>query len=112
MAEEEKVEIHRGLKGVYFERSPVSFIDGRAGELRYRGYSIHDLARHASFEETACLLLEGELPDRDRLDAFGAELRAARVLPEPVLEIIRLGKDAHPRRRWCARACASPPRCR
>ena len=39
-----KVEIHRGLKGVYFDRSRVCFIDGRAGELRYRGYSIHDLA--------------------------------------------------------------------
>ena len=32
--------IHRGLKDVYFERSPTTFIDGKAGELRYRGYSI------------------------------------------------------------------------
>ena len=40
-------EIHRGLKGVYFDRSRVCFIDGRAGELRYRGYSIHDLAELA-----------------------------------------------------------------
>ncbi len=65
MSEENvKIEIHRGLKGVYFERSRVCFIDGRAGELRYRGYSIHDLARHSSFEETCFLLLKGELPQR------------------------------------------------
>ena len=44
MSAEEKIEIHRGLKGVYFERSGTTFIDGKAGELRYRGYSIHDLA--------------------------------------------------------------------
>ena len=53
----EKIEIHRGLKGVYFDRSQVCHIDGRAGELRYRGYSIHDLAEHCSFEEVAYLLM-------------------------------------------------------
>ena len=47
-----KIQIHRGLKGVYFDRSPTSFIDGRAGTLLYRGYSIHDLAAHSTFEET------------------------------------------------------------
>ncbi len=96
MADEEKVEIHRGLKGVYFERSPVSFIDGRAGELRYRGYSIHDLAEHSTFEETAYLLLHGELPARGELDAFDTALKAERALPDPVLDVIRLLKDAHP----------------
>ena len=49
MSAEEKIEIHRGLKGVYFERSATTFIDGKAGELRYRGYSIHDLARAFEF---------------------------------------------------------------
>ena len=48
-SENEKVDIHRGLKGVYFDRSKVCFIDGRAGELRYRGYSIHDLAERSTF---------------------------------------------------------------
>ena len=38
------VKINRGLKGIYFERSGVSHIDGAKGELSYRGYSIHDLA--------------------------------------------------------------------
>ena len=58
----QEVTIHRGLKGVYFERSGVSDIDGRAGQLRYRGYSIHDLAEHSTFEETACLLLDVRMP--------------------------------------------------
>ena len=44
--EAEKIQINRGLKGVYFERSGVSVIDGRKGELSYRGYSIHELAEH------------------------------------------------------------------
>ena len=96
MSSEEKATIHRGLKGVYFERSPVSFIDGRAGELRYRGYSIHDLAQHSTFEETAYLLLRGELPTAPELDAFDAELKAARALPAPIYEIIGLLKHAHP----------------
>jgi citrate synthase len=93
---EERIEIQRGLKGVYFDRSKVCFIDGRAGELRYRGYSIHDLAAHSTFEETCYLLLRGELPTRSQLDVFSAELKSARTLPEPVLDVIRIVKDAHP----------------
>ena len=92
----EKIEIQRGLKGVYFDRSRVCYIDGRAGELRYRGYSIHDLAQRSTFEETCYLLLKGELPDRAALDAFTAELKAARALPEGVLDVIRGIRTAHP----------------
>ena len=92
----EKTDIHRGLKGVYFDRSRVCFIDGRAGELLYRGYSIHDLAERSTFEETCYLLLYGELPSRDALAGFEAELKAARMLPGPVYDIIRAVKDAHP----------------
>jgi citrate synthase len=93
---EEKIEIHRGLKGVYFDRSRVCYIDGRAGELRYRGYSIHDLAQHSTFEEACHLLLKGELPTRAQLDAFTQELKAARRLPEGILEVVRTVKTAHP----------------
>ena len=91
-----EIRIHRGLKGVYFERSATTFIDGREGELRYRGYSIHDLAEHSSFEETAYLLFHGELPTAAQLAAFDAELKAARVLPEAVIEIVRSLAGAHP----------------
>jgi citrate synthase len=88
--------IHRGLKDVYFERSAATFIDGKAGELRYRGYSIHDLAQHSTFEETAYLLLHGELPTAPQLEAFTAELERARHLPPTVLDIIAAIKTAHP----------------
>jgi citrate synthase len=92
----EPIKIQRGLKGDYFDRSPCTFIDGKAGELRYRGYSIHDLAEHSSFEETAWLLLHGELPNKQQLAAFEADLKAARKLPAPVTDIIRAIKTAHP----------------
>ena len=92
----EKIEIQRGLKGVYFDRSRVCYIDGRAGELRYRGYSIHDLAQRSTFEETCYLLLKGELPTRAQLEAFTQELKAARALPEGVIEVIRTIQTAHP----------------
>lgn len=92
----EAIKIQRGLKGVYFDRSPCTFIDGRAGELRYRGYSIHDLAEHSSFEETAWLLLHGELPNRQQLAEFDADLKAARKLPGVAVDIIRSIRMAHP----------------
>jgi citrate synthase len=92
----EPIKIHRGLKGVYFDRSPCTFIDGRIGELRYRGYSIHDLAERSSFEETAWLLLHGELPNKAKLTQFDAQLKVARELPAPILDIIRTIKSAHP----------------
>ena len=92
----EKVEIHRGLKGVYFDRSRVCFIDGRAGELLYRGYSIHDLAERSTFEETCYLLLHGELPTREALARFDAELKSSRRLPASVYDIIRAVREAHP----------------
>ena len=88
--------VHRGLKGVYFERSPTTYIDGQSGELRYRGYSIHDLAANSTFEETAYLLLKGDLPTQAEQDAFVSQLRAGRTLPDPVYDLIRAFKDAHP----------------
>ena len=96
MSDEEETKIHRGLKGVYFDRSAASSIDGRAGELHYRGYSIHDLAEHSSFEETAYLLLKEELPSRAQLEAFDAELKAARTLPEPLYDVITSIAKSHP----------------
>src|SRR5437868_1169963 len=94
--ETETEAIHRGLKGVYFDRSRVCYIDGRAGELRYRGYSIHDLAERSTFEETCYLLLHGELPSRGQLADFDSALKKARALPKEILELIALVKTAHP----------------
>ena len=95
-ATDEQIQIHRGLNGVYFDRSDVCFIDGRTGELRYRGYSIHDLAERSSFEETAYLLFHGDLPTSDERAKFDRELRDARTLPASAIEVIRAIKDAHP----------------
>ena len=92
----DQVKINRGLKGVYFERSGVSHIDGAKGELSYRGYSIHDLATHSTFEEVAYLLIHGELPNQQELNAFEDNLKAARELPIAVHDVIRAAKDGHP----------------
>ncbi len=92
----EEVRVYRGLKGVHFDRSPTTYIDGRAGELRYWGYSIHDLAEHSTFEETAYLLLNGRLPDAGQLESFEARLKAGRRLPERVFDIIDRCRGGHP----------------
>jgi citrate synthase len=92
----EPIKVHRGLRGVYFDRSPCTFIDGKVGNLRYRGYSIHDLAERSTFEETAWLLLNGELPTRAQLTAFEADLRSARTLPGTIIDVIRAVASAHP----------------
>ncbi|MCE8509605.1 citrate (Si)-synthase [Ruegeria pomeroyi] len=92
----DEVKINRGLVGVYFERSGVSHIDGSQGELSYRGYSIHDLATHSTFEEVAYLLIHGALPSVAELADFDARLKAARSLPPAAFDIIRSTKDGHP----------------
>jgi len=89
------VKINRGLKGIYFERSGVSHIDGAKGELFYRGYTIHDLAENGTFEEVAHLLIYGELPTEAELVGFRTELAKAR-LPAEILDLITLIKDGHP----------------
>jgi citrate synthase len=96
MSDAKVVSVHRGLKDIYFDRSEASFIDGKAGELRYRGYSIHDLAQHSTFEETVYLLIHGELPKREEFSRFQDELVSARQIPPAVAELIGKIKDGHP----------------
>ncbi|MGV9251399.1 citrate/2-methylcitrate synthase [Streptomyces sp. NPDC003697] len=95
-APDDRAAVHRGLEGVVFDRTAITHIDGVAGVLEYRGYSIHDLAAHASFEEVAHLLIHGELPDATSLEGFSKELLAARALPGPVLDLARSLAHAHP----------------
>ncbi|MFW2542714.1 citrate/2-methylcitrate synthase [Primorskyibacter sp. 2E107] len=90
------VKINRGLKGIYFERSGVSHIDGAAGELLYRGYTIHDLAEQSTFEEVCYLLIHGDLPDAAQLADFDARMKAARQLPDAIHDVIHATKDGHP----------------
>ena len=77
----EDITIHRGLTGVYFDRSATTYIDGKEGVLEYRGYNINELAQHSTFEETGYLLIHGELPTQAQLDEFDAGLKDARQLP-------------------------------
>ena len=92
----ENVKINRGLKGIYFERSAVSHIDGSAGTLSYCGYSIDALATQSTFEEVSYLLIHGDLPTQAELADFDAKLKDARELPASVYDVIRATKDGHP----------------
>lgn len=92
----ENVKINRGLKGIYFERSAVSHIDGSAGTLSYRGYSIDALATQSTFEEVSYLLIYGDLPTQAELADFDAKLKDARELHASVYDVIRATKDGHP----------------
>ncbi|MEE9198306.1 MAG: citrate/2-methylcitrate synthase [Dehalococcoidia bacterium] len=92
----EEIKLNRGLKGVYFDKSEASFIDGSAGKLLYRGYSIHDLAEKSTFEETTYLLLFGELPTRQQLAELDNQLKSSRQIPDGIYDIIRSVQKAHP----------------
>src|SRR5262249_21798015 len=68
----EAIKIQRGLKGVYFDRSPCTFIDGKAGGPRYRGYSIYDLAAPSNFQGTTWPSLNRGMPTKPPLDTFAS----------------------------------------
>jgi citrate synthase len=77
-------DLKRGLEGVLVAESELSFIDGDAGQLVYRGYDIADLAEGASYEEVVYLLWYGHLPNRDELAEFSSAMAAERSLDENV----------------------------
>jgi citrate synthase len=79
-----------GLEDIVAAHSHICDLDGKLGKLTYFGVDIHDLANYASFEETAYLLWHGVLPDRSQLDEVMEQLQAARSLPGPVSEFMRL----------------------
>ena len=86
-----------GLRGVTVADTRISFIDGEEGILLYRGYRIEQLAERSSFLETAWLLLNDALPDKEELDSFSAQIEEARQLPAFVFESLsRLPKHAVP----------------
>lgn len=86
-----------GLRNVAVSESRISSIDGERGILAYRGIDIHALAEASGFEETAFLLHAGRLPRKDELQAFSAELRRERAVPDGVLAVARqLPRAAHP----------------
>ncbi len=96
MAKDSKVELKKGFRDVYFDRTTTSLIVGKPGKLLYRGYNIDDLAEHSTFEETSYLLLYGQLPTSAQLASFTTDLKGSRTLPDEVLQIIDLTKNTHP----------------
>ena len=70
-----------GLAGVVVGDSAICTCGIEDQTLSYRGYSISDLAKHASFEETAYLLLHGKLPSQEELTAYCSKLKKLRDLP-------------------------------
>jgi len=79
----------KGLEGVVATPSSICYVFGEEGRLIYRGYDIHDLADHSTFEETAYLLLRGDLPTRDQLKALVGQLKAEQKLPRVVQRVIK-----------------------
>jgi len=77
--------------------STITFLDGEKGILRYRGYPIDVLASECSFMEVSYLLLYGELPNTDQLNAFRSNLRRHTMLHEDMRSFYNgFPRDAHP----------------
>jgi citrate synthase len=78
-------------------RSAITYIDGDAGILRYRGYPIEQLAEEATFLETAFLLLEGELPTAEQLHRWEEDVRFHTYVHTNVQKFLEgFRYDAHP----------------
>ncbi len=89
--------LDRGFGNTAESESSVSFIDGEAGILRYRGYPIEQLAQQATFLEVAYLLLYGELPNRHELDAFTGSVTRHTLLREDMKHLFEaFPHNAHP----------------
>ena len=86
-----------GLAGVSAGETAIATVGKEGNGLNYRGYSIHDLAENATFEEVAFLLLYGHLPVQKELDSFTARLVSSRPLPDAVCDTLKaIPKSAHP----------------
>ena len=89
--------LDRGFGNTAESQSSVSFIDGDAGILRYRGYPIEQLAEQASFLEVAYLLLYGALPDKSELATFEDSVTRHTLLREDVKKLFEaFPHEAHP----------------
>jgi citrate synthase len=80
--------VNHGLKGVVALESDISRIDGERGVLEYRGFDIHDLAKHSSYEEVVYLLLHKHLPTRSELKEFSDDLAERRELPGKIIGVL------------------------
>ena len=91
------VTIDPGYKNTGSCESGITFLDGEKGILRYRGYSIEDLAEKADFLEVAYLLIFGDLPNKEQLAAFHLDIKNESHVDEEMKKILDgFPKSAHP----------------
>ena len=86
-----------GLRNIEVADTKISAVDGVNGKLIYRGYDILDLVKKSTYEETACLLLNDDLPTKDVLSDFADSLIEAREIPDGLEKgLENLPKTANP----------------
>jgi len=91
------ITIDPGYKNTGSCISEITFLNGEEGILRYRGYSIEELADKADFLEVAYLLIFGELPTATELEKFHTDIKEKSIVDEDVKKIIdAFPKNAHP----------------
>ena len=91
------ITIDPGFKNTGSTRSAITFLDGEKGILRYRGYSIEELAEKSSFIEVAYLLIYGELPGQVALDNFRNKIKTHTLVHEDYKKILDgFPSNAHP----------------
>ena len=82
------ITIDRGFKNTGSTKSAITFLNGEEGVLRYRGYSIEELAEKSNFLEVSYLLIYGELPSKTQLDDFVNEITSHTLVHEDVKAIL------------------------
>ena len=82
------ITLDRGFKNTGSTSSSITFLDGERGILRYRGYSIEELAQYSSFLEVSYLLINGQLPTVDQLNTFKSEITNHTLVAEDVRSIL------------------------
>ena len=91
------VTLDPGFKNSGSCQSEITFLNGEKGELKYRGYSIDDLADGASFLEVAFLLIFGNLPTKEQLEKFQTDIRKESLVDEDLKAILKsFPRKAHP----------------
>lgn len=91
------ITIDPGYKNTGSCESAITFLDGEKGILRYRGYSIEELAEKADFLEVCYLLIFGELPNKEELEKFHSDIKAESHVDEEMKKILDgFPKSAHP----------------
>src|SRR5262245_59342035 len=86
-----------GLEGIIAGDTAIATVGKEGKGLTYRGYSIYDLAEHATFEEVAYLLIYGRLPSQAELNNYRKTLTGLRGLPTPLKTVLeQIPGDTHP----------------